>query len=86
MYACTGMGAVWSKTPDGESGRIRWHRKGGWDIRGRMQRVELWAGKLLFLVLRNIGKEWTMPPREWEPAMNQFAVLFATPLYGPGRV
>ena len=34
------------------------------------------AAKLLYLALRNISKEWTMPPREWRAAMSQFAILF----------
>ena len=34
------------------------------------------ATKLLFLALRNITKDWTMPPREWSMAKAQFAVLF----------
>lgn len=34
------------------------------------------AAKLLYLALRNITREWTMPPRTWKAAMNQFAILF----------
>jgi putative transposase len=34
------------------------------------------ALKLLYLVLRNITKTWTMPPRAWKSAMNHFAILF----------
>lgn len=34
------------------------------------------ALKLLYLVLRNITKTWTMPSREWKSAMNHFAILF----------
>ena len=34
------------------------------------------AAKLLYLALRNISKEWTMPPREWKATMSQFAILF----------
>jgi len=34
------------------------------------------ATKLLYLALRNAAKKWTMPPRIWKQAMNQFAVLF----------
>jgi len=34
------------------------------------------ATKLLYLALRNAAKKWTMPPRTWKTAMNQFAVLF----------
>ena len=34
------------------------------------------AFKLLYLAVRNIVRDWTMPPREWRLAMNQFAILF----------
>lgn len=34
------------------------------------------ASKLLFLALRNIEKDWKMPPRTWKQAANQFAILF----------
>ena len=34
------------------------------------------ATKLLFLVLRQMQKEWKMPPREWGMAKAQFAILF----------
>ena len=34
------------------------------------------ATKLLFLALRNITKDWTMPPRTWKEAPNQFAIIF----------
>jgi transposase-like protein len=34
------------------------------------------ATKLLFLALRNITKDWTMPPRAWKEASNQFAIIF----------
>lgn len=34
------------------------------------------AIKLLYLAIRNITKDWTMPPREWRSAMNQFAIIF----------
>ena len=34
------------------------------------------ATKLLYLALRNAAKKWTMAPRIWKQAMNQFAVLF----------
>src|SRR4051794_17129019 len=34
------------------------------------------AFKLLFLVLRQVQKEWKMPPREWAMAKVQFAILF----------
>ena len=34
------------------------------------------ATKLLFLVLREVSREWKMPPREWAAAKTQFAVMF----------
>ena len=34
------------------------------------------AAKLIYLALRNIWKDWTMPAREWRAAMTQFALLF----------
>ena len=34
------------------------------------------ATKLLFLALRNIVKDWKMPPRTWKEAANQFAIVF----------
>jgi putative transposase len=32
--------------------------------------------KLVYLALRNIKKKWTMPIRDWGPALNQFAIIF----------
>ncbi len=34
------------------------------------------ASKLLYLALRNIQKNWKMPPIVWKQAANQFAILF----------
>src|SRR3954452_15435654 len=34
------------------------------------------ATKLLYLVLRDVAKNWTMPQREWTAAKTQFAILF----------
>ena len=34
------------------------------------------ATKLLYLALRNIEKDWKMPPITWKQAANQFAILF----------
>ncbi|WP_259675630.1 transposase, partial [Burkholderia pseudomallei] len=34
------------------------------------------ASKLLYLALRNIEKDWKMPPITWRQAVNQFAILF----------
>jgi putative transposase len=36
------------------------------------------ATKLLFLVLREVSREWKMPAREWNPAKTQFAVIFGS--------
>ena len=32
--------------------------------------------KLLYLALRNMEKDWKMPPITWRQAVNQFAILF----------
>lgn len=34
------------------------------------------ARKLLYLALRDIKKDWKMPPITWRQAVNQFAILF----------
>jgi putative transposase len=34
------------------------------------------ATKLLFLALRNAEKKWSLPPRTWKSALNQFAIHF----------
>jgi transposase-like protein len=34
------------------------------------------ALKLLYLVLQNISRKWTMPIKEWKAALNRFAILF----------
>lgn len=44
-------------------------------IRGHFPTDEA-AMKLIFLVLRDITKEWKMPTREWTEAKSQFAILF----------
>lgn len=33
--------------------------------------------KIIYLALRNIAKKWTMPIKDWKPALNQFAIIFA---------
>ena len=33
--------------------------------------------KVIYLAMRNIAKRWTMPIRDWKPALNRFAVEFA---------
>lgn len=35
------------------------------------------ACKQIFLALRNIAKKWTMPIRNWGPAINRFMIEFA---------
>ena len=44
-------------------------------VRGHFPSDEA-ATKLIYLALRNITKNWTMPPREWKAALTQFAILF----------
>jgi putative transposase len=34
------------------------------------------ASKLIWLVLRNVTKDWKMPPREWHAARAQFAIVY----------
>jgi putative transposase len=34
------------------------------------------ALKVVYLAIQNISKKWTMPIREWRPALNQFAIMF----------
>ena len=33
--------------------------------------------KVIYLAMRNLAKKWTMPIRDWKPALNRFAVEFA---------
>ena len=33
--------------------------------------------KVVYLAVRNLAKKWTMPIRDWKPALNRFAVEFA---------
>jgi putative transposase len=44
-------------------------------VRGHFPSDEA-ASKLMFLVLREVSKNWKMPPREWNAARTQFAVIF----------
>ncbi len=39
------------------------------------------AFKLVYLAMRNISKKWTMPIRDWKPALNRFAILFEDRLH-----
>ena len=32
--------------------------------------------KLFYLALMNISKHWTMPLRDWKPALNRFSIQF----------
>jgi len=34
------------------------------------------AFKLVYLAIGNISKQWTMPIKDWKPALNRFAILF----------
>ncbi|MEB3125840.1 MAG: transposase, partial [Synechococcales bacterium] len=34
------------------------------------------AFKLVYLAMGNISKQWTMPIKDWKPALNRFAILF----------
>jgi putative transposase len=34
------------------------------------------ALKLLYLVLRNVTRRWSLAARDWKTAMNQFAILY----------
>jgi len=39
------------------------------------------AFKLVYLAMRNISKKWTMPIKDWKPALNRFAILFEDHLH-----
>src|ERR1700687_2012689 len=32
--------------------------------------------KVVYLAMRNCAKKWTMPIRDWKPALNRFAIEF----------
>jgi transposase-like protein len=32
--------------------------------------------KVVYLAIGNIAKKWTMPIRDWKPALNRFAIEF----------
>ena len=34
------------------------------------------ALKVVYLAIENISKKWTMPIRDWKPALNRFAIEF----------
>ena len=34
------------------------------------------ALKVVYLAIHNIAKKWTMPIRDWKPALNRFAIEF----------
>jgi putative transposase len=44
-------------------------------VRGHFPTDEA-ASKLLFLVLREVSRDWKMAAREWNAAKTQFAVMF----------
>ena len=52
--------------------------------RGRFPSDEA-ALKLLYLATRNLTAKWKMAPRQWAPAMNQFAFLFDDRLRAVGN-
>lgn len=65
-----------AKTPVREGGRLRRVR---WDrqvVHGGHFPNDEAAPKLFCLILNRPGKEWKMPPRAWNMAKAQFAVLF----------
>nr|MBD3886763.1 IS256 family transposase [Phormidium tenue FACHB-886]MBD3887597.1 IS256 family transposase [Phormidium tenue FACHB-886] len=35
------------------------------------------ALKVIYLAIGNIAKKWTMPIRDWKPALNRFAIEFS---------
>lgn len=35
------------------------------------------ALKVVYLAIANVAKKWTMPIRDWKPALNRFAIEFA---------
>jgi putative transposase len=35
------------------------------------------ALKVVYLAIANIAKKWTMPIKDWKPALNRFAIEFA---------
>ncbi|CAN1211321.1 Mutator family transposase [Tumidithrix helvetica PCC 7403] len=39
------------------------------------------AFKLVYLAMRNISKKWTMPIKDWKPALNRFDILFGDRLH-----
>jgi transposase-like protein len=32
--------------------------------------------KVIYLAIQNIALKWTMPIRDWKPALNRFAIEF----------
>lgn len=32
--------------------------------------------KIFYLALNNVAKKWTMPIRDWKPALNQFVMIY----------
>lgn len=40
--------------------------------------------KLFYLVLRNISLKWTIPIKDWKPALNQFTIRFGDRIHHGG--
>ncbi|WP_440867851.1 hypothetical protein [Symbiopectobacterium purcellii] len=38
--------------------------------------------KLLYLALHNISAKWTLPIRDWKPAMSQFMLMYGERISG----
>ncbi|MCY7394033.1 MAG: transposase, partial [Leptolyngbyaceae cyanobacterium CAN_BIN12] len=34
------------------------------------------ALKVVYLAIQNISKKWTMPIKDWKPALNRFAIAY----------
>jgi len=51
------------------------HAQSCGSVRGHFPNDEA-ASKLLFLVLREVSKDWKMAAREWNAVKTQFAVMF----------
>ena len=37
--------------------------------------------KVVYLAIEQAAKKWTMPIRDWKPALNQFMILYKRPIY-----
>jgi putative transposase len=43
------------------------------------------ALKVIYLAIQNISQKWTMPIRDWKPALNQFAIIYGALFEIPAR-